>query len=927
MKTTKILSVFLILVMLCSTVLSSCGQTPEETTTSVTTEADETTEATETNEKVTTAVETTEGQSSTVEQKTDAVTTQDTTETESYSEETSSEEASSETTIATETETVTETEEETTVITDVMIGETLDAEYAADFTVAKIFSNDMVVQRGEHIRVWGFAPESENGKKVSGEFKGMFAEALIENGEWCITFGARLKADAEGAEMKIYTDEKETVFEGVLVGDVYLVMGQSNAAYEVNSHLTYTDPATQGGGRADIDENSIIRLNYLNNSGGSYTEKGSDYVYPDLENTKAWTKTTLTDTVRFSAIGYYFAKAMVEKSDNTVPVGLIEVAKGGAPLASFLPNEIAEKHSTDYLNKVTGKYLTYRAAEHQGRYLYNCYLAPISRFAVAGAVWYQGESDNPQEFAKVYGEIFGDFISYLRSTHNVINKDFPVFIAELAPIYKEPANYSGTPAWSYMETGTARAYMGLLPSTVKNCYVGSGSDLWNDRTFWNNLHPNNKYELAERLADIAETVIFGKGSLDEATGPVFHSATISEDKKSAVIKFSNVGQGLTTADGGAAVLGIVGLINKDFVYNTIEPVSATITGKDEITVVFEEAIKAVAYNYFTTDYYGETLNLCNSAKLPAVAFITPFEEKELGNFSPDSFINVNDRNARLRGKWIDSLSADGEQLFEVGTVENQLGAAGNRITIYEGTSALNIYGWIGFRYEILMFGYSIDGGNASLTSYPLEPGDAVLDAGGEYAKRFGVNIGVSELSLGEHTVSLLVLIDLKEGTAVEILSFTVTVVEKPVVPEGLALPLATEPGYGFIAASYDELNIDDTQLYFGGVNTKLEAVNNKVTVEKGAQTVSYIGWIGFESTIHMFGYAIDGNDPIIETETIVAEQDVLDLGGVNAKRYKVNVDISQLEVGMHTVDILVSLNAENDDKIVLKLVSFTLEVK
>ena len=74
------------------------------------------------------------------------------------------------------------TEEVTTEEPDVMIGETLDAAYAADFTVSKVFTSDMVVQRGEKLRVWGWAPESENGKKISGEFMGMFAETLIENG-------------------------------------------------------------------------------------------------------------------------------------------------------------------------------------------------------------------------------------------------------------------------------------------------------------------------------------------------------------------------------------------------------------------------------------------------------------------------------------------------------------------------------------------------------------------------------------------------------------------------------------------------------------------------------------------------------------------------------------------------------------------------
>ena len=67
------------------------------------------------------------------------------------------------------TEKITEetTEKETEeMITDVMTGEILDAPYALNFSVSRVFADHMVVQRGEHIRVWGFADESQNGKKV-----------------------------------------------------------------------------------------------------------------------------------------------------------------------------------------------------------------------------------------------------------------------------------------------------------------------------------------------------------------------------------------------------------------------------------------------------------------------------------------------------------------------------------------------------------------------------------------------------------------------------------------------------------------------------------------------------------------------------------------------------------------------------------------
>ena len=415
-----------------------------------------------------------------------------------FSEETdsSSENASEETNeITTEEDEETTMEETTTVITDAMIGDTFEAEYAADFSVSRVFSNDMVVQRGEHIRVWGFAPESENGKKVTGEFKGMLAEALIENGEWCLTFTSRLEADTVGAEMKIYAGEKKTVtFTGVLVGDVYMVVGQSNVEYSVQTHINNTNAATQGGGTAAIDENSIIRLNKINNS-GVFDKKGTDYVYKDAQSTKQWMKTTQSNTLGFSAIGYYFAKKVVEKTNGEIPVGVIEFGFSGAPIGSYLPNELAERLNTDTLSSATGQYVTtgVNAGSSPGRYIYNCHLAAFEKFAMAGLIWYQGESNNSYDEAVKYNEIFSALVEYMRDTHNVINKDFPVFITEFPSIYKKPEGFTET--WHFMELGIIRSFMGSIPTVLDNSYVSVSSDLWANKDFFNSLHPNCKFEL------------------------------------------------------------------------------------------------------------------------------------------------------------------------------------------------------------------------------------------------------------------------------------------------------------------------------------------------------------------------------------------------------------------------------------------------
>jgi hypothetical protein len=121
-------------------------------------------------------------------------------------------------------------------------------------------------------------------------------------------------------------------------------------------------------------------------------------------------------------------------------------------------------------------------------------------------------------------------------------------------------------------------------------------------------------------------------------------------------------------------------------------------------VVFDQAVKAVAYNYFTTDYYGETLNLCNSANIPSLAFITPFEEESLGVFEASGFISSSDESVARKGLSYDKLNADGVPVFSE-EVSAGLAQNGNKVTIAEGTANITLAGWVGFGYEIILFGY------------------------------------------------------------------------------------------------------------------------------------------------------------------------------------------------------------------------------
>ena len=109
--------------------------------------------------------------------------------------------------------------------------------YAEQFTVSRVFGSNMVLQRNERIRIWGWANECQNGRLVCASFMGLRGEALIENGEWCIEFDGTLpESSAPGNTLTVSgAPGVEYNFENVLVGDVYMIIGQSNVRYNLEA--------------------------------------------------------------------------------------------------------------------------------------------------------------------------------------------------------------------------------------------------------------------------------------------------------------------------------------------------------------------------------------------------------------------------------------------------------------------------------------------------------------------------------------------------------------------------------------------------------------------------------------------------------------------------------------------------------------------
>lgn len=502
-----------------------------------------------------------------------------------------------------------------------MITSQMNTTPAGRITVSGVFGSDMVLQRGEPIRVWGFADAAENGRKVFGEFMGMHAETCIDNGEWTLVFGAQPNACAEaGHSMRIYTDETTYVFENVLIGDVFMVIGQSNAAYSMADHRAAVQEAARGGIGYD-DPSLPIRLHYNSLTQVTGIQRGTKEVCPQPCPGSVWRAPSPDAVSAFSALGYLFAASYARTVG--VPVGMIEIDGNGQPIGAFMPNEAADMTGSDQWSEEKGYYVTSGCNGDAARYMYNHYMYPFEKYAIAGMVWYQGESDCAPGLAETFPLKFAELVRHMRTTHNLVKPDFPVYLIEFPSIYRK-SEVSVIPegqGWAFMDLGLVRGMLGSVVHRVPASYAVSSGDAWGDRTYWNSLHPNCKYEQASRAAAIAAAVA-GMGRLEQACGPILQQASLSEDGTQVVLTYTNVGNGLQTADCTADVRGFRALHRQED-GKTLRvgsvPLPAHMTAPDQILLDLESRADGIAYHVIADEFYGDAINLTSSSGVPACA--------------------------------------------------------------------------------------------------------------------------------------------------------------------------------------------------------------------------------------------------------------------------------------------------------------------
>lgn len=304
---------------------------------------------------------------------------------------------------------------------------------------------------------------------------------------------------------------------------------------------------------------------------------------------------------------YPIDKSLVRKGENIISVKHFD-GGGGSNISGPMQLETTNGNKIDLAGEWSGLFYADLASaslliyglENQGKLtdrplmalsdpnglptsLYNAMIHPLIPYQVAGAIWYQGESNvgRAEEYEILFPALIGDW-------RNKWKYEFPFYFVQIAPFH-----YGGqiSPALRDAQRKSLR-----LSQTGMAITMDIGDSI--------SIHPGNKQAVGNRLARLALVNDYKKAMV--ASGPLFKNIEIKGNKAIVYFDFSD-GLELKRPDG----FEIAGL-DKKFVPAQVKVV-------DNHLEVVASGIDDPRYvRYGWRDYFAG--NLFNGAGLPASSF-------------------------------------------------------------------------------------------------------------------------------------------------------------------------------------------------------------------------------------------------------------------------------------------------------------------
>jgi len=207
-------------------------------------------------------------------------------------------------------------------------------------------------------------------------------------------------------------------------------------------------------------------------------------------------------------------------------------------------------------------------------------------------LWYQGESNS--ENARQNGELLPALIEDYRKAFS--QSSLPFLYVQL-PNFGD-ANYLPTEgSWPILREAALNTLS--VPNTGMAVTIDLGE--------WNDIHPDNKKDVGERLALAARKLVYKEKNL-VSSGPLLRSSEIQDDK--IVLEFDHTGKGLIANDGEELSHISIAAADKKFVW-----AKTRIEGNK--VIAWSEDIRNPKYVRYAWSDNPAGANLYNSEGLPA----------------------------------------------------------------------------------------------------------------------------------------------------------------------------------------------------------------------------------------------------------------------------------------------------------------------
>lgn len=411
-----------------------------------------------------------------------------------------------------------------------------------------LFQSGMVLQRDKPIRIWGWAAPGENVTVTFGEETQSSTAAADRS--WKVELQA-LPASSEPQTLVVQGKATTLKLEDVLLGDVWLLGGQSNMEFPIYK--------VEDGALEIISANfKNIRLFTVPQLNGPEHKKAFPrlYQWSDWFSTHYrqgyWDVCSPTTVSEMSAIGYIFARRL--HMATQIPIGVIDASRGGTCIETWLPLELLKTIDTpevkaalsDWDKKIADfnpqKDLEARIKQFneqtahlktQGKEISanrtppsdlrpgpaddmnrpgNCYasmLAPLAGFQIKGALWHQGYNNALVPNGHVlYSQVFVKMIGAWRAAFTDPKMPFGIISQETEGVPQDLNNYleSFTDEGVYIREVHYKTFLDFQKGGDKNVGYASSFD---QRRAW--FHPQIKIPVGERIAGWALMTQYGKG--------------------------------------------------------------------------------------------------------------------------------------------------------------------------------------------------------------------------------------------------------------------------------------------------------------------------------------------------------------------------------------------------------------------------------